>query len=54
MEIETEKAFVEAFVLKEKQERTIEMLGNPKKRVKALDRLNHYSDLNSKFFYWDT
>jgi hypothetical protein len=36
-----ESAFVAAFIIAKKRERYLELLGNPKRRAKVLDRLNH-------------
>lgn len=47
---EHEEKTVLAFVVKEKQQRYIQMLGNPQKRNKILDRLNHWRDVDPRFF----
>ena len=42
-------ATIQAFVIKEKKQRYLEMLANSKKRAKFLDGLNHCSDLDERF-----
>ncbi len=44
-----EEATIQAFVIKEKKQRYLEMLANPQKRAKLLDGLNHCSDLDERF-----
>ncbi len=43
---EHEVAFVMAFIIRERRERYLSMLGNPKRRRKILDRLNHSQDID--------
>ena len=41
-----EEAFVTAFIAKQKQDRYKELLSNPKRRSKLLDKMNHGLDFN--------
>ncbi len=42
-----ETSFVSAFIIPERQDRYLMLLGNPKRRGKALNRLNHARDIDS-------
>lgn len=44
-----EEAIVRAFILRERQERYLALLGNPRRRKKALDTLNHAVPLDPRF-----
>ena len=44
-----EAATIQAFIIKEKKQRYLDMLANPKKRSKFLDGLNHCSDIEERF-----
>ena len=44
-----ESAFVKAFIVKDKQERYLQLLGSPKRRRDILDRFNHHLDFDSKY-----
>lgn len=46
---EQEAAFVKAFIVKDKQERYLQFLANPKRRREILDRFNHVLDFDPKF-----
>ncbi len=46
---EREKAFVKAFIIREKQPRYLELLASPKRRSRFLDRLSHALDFNPVF-----
>ena len=43
---EHEIAFVSSFIIPERRERYLSLLGNPKRRGKVLNRLNHSQDVN--------
>ena len=43
---EHESAFVSTFIVAERRERYVALLGNPKRRGKVLDRLNHSQDID--------
>ncbi len=43
---EHEVAFVMAFIIRERHERYLSLLGNPKRRSKLLNRLNHAQDID--------
>ena len=43
---EHEVAFVTAFIIPERRERYLSLLGNPKRRSKLLNRLNHAQDID--------
>ena len=50
MEInEQERALVGAFIIKDKRERYLQMLANPKRRRDILDRFNHLLDFDPSF-----
>ena len=44
-----EAAFVKAFIVKDKQERYLQILGSPKRRREMLDRFNHNLDFDPKY-----
>ena len=44
-----ETALVNAFVLRERRARVIELLRNPRRRIKVLNRLYHFRDLDPRF-----
>ena len=44
-----EAALIDAFVVPSKRERLIALLRNPKRRVKVLDALHHFGDLDPRF-----
>ncbi len=44
--METEEAFVRAFVTADKQQRYIDLLASPKRRGEVLARLDHHFELN--------
>ena len=44
-----EIALISAFIIRERRQRMIEMLQNPKRRIKLLQRLAHFGDLDSRF-----
>ena len=46
---EQEAAFVKAFIVKEKQERYLQLLNSPKRRREILDRFNHNLDFDPKY-----
>lgn len=46
---EQEAAFVKAFIVKEKQERYLQLLASPKRRREILDRFNHNLDFDPKY-----
>ena len=46
---EHEEAFVRSFIVKDRRERYLSLLANPKRRPKLLDRLNHQLDLDYAF-----
>ena len=43
-----EAAFVKAFIVKDKQERYLQLLASPKRRREILDRFNHNLDFDPK------
>ncbi len=43
---EHEIGFVSSFIIPERRERYLSLLGNPKRRGKVLDRLNHSQDID--------
>jgi hypothetical protein len=43
---EHEIGFVSSFIIPERRERYLSILGNPKRRGKVLNRLNHAQDVN--------
>jgi hypothetical protein len=43
---EHEIGFVSSFVIRERRKRYLSLLGNPKRRGKALNRLNHSQDVD--------
>ena len=43
---EHETGFVSAFIIPERRERYLSLLGNPKRRGKVLNRLNHSQDID--------
>ena len=43
---EHEIAFVSSFIIPERRERYLSLLGNPKRRGKVLNRLNHSQDVD--------
>ncbi len=44
-----EAAFVKAFIVKDKQERYLQLLASPKRRREILDRFNHNLDFDPKY-----
>lgn len=44
-----EAATMNAFIIKEKKQRYLDMLPQPKKRAKLLDGLNHCRDIDERF-----
>ena len=44
-----EAAFVRAFIVKDKQDRYLQILGSPKRRREILDRFNHNLDFDPKY-----
>ena len=44
-----ETALVNAFVLRERRARVIELLRNPRRRIKVLNQLYHFRDLDPRF-----
>lgn len=44
-----ETATVQAFIIKEKKQRYLDMLADPKKRDKIVDGLNHCRDIDERF-----
>ncbi len=44
-----EAAFVKAFIVKDRQERYLQLLANPKRRREILDRFNHNLDFDPKY-----
>ena len=46
---EQEAAFVKAFIVKDKQERYLQLLAYPKRRRELLDRFNHNLDFDPKY-----
>ena len=45
-----ETALINAFFLRTRRDRYTGMLGNPKKRAKALGKLHHLKDLDPRYF----
>ena len=43
---EHEIGFVSSFIIPERRERYLSLLGNPKRRGKVLNRLNHSQDVD--------
>lgn len=43
-----EKSIINAFIIKGKRQRTLELLTNPKRRDKILDLLNHFDDFDPR------
>ena len=44
-----ETAFVKAFIVKDKQERYLQLLASPKRRREIVDRFNHNLDFEPKY-----
>lgn len=44
-----EAAFVQAFIVKDKQERYLQILANPRRRRTILDRFNHFLDFDPRY-----
>lgn len=49
---EHETKTIRAFVLKEKQDRLLLLLGDSKRRIEGLNRLNHSGDLDPRYTQW--
>lgn len=46
---EQEIAFVKAFIVKDKQERYLQLLAGPRRRRNILDRFNHFLDFDPRY-----